>query len=48
VVREELVWCVSENPDRTDMLKFRLYGHKLQGSFALIPTRGLGDKNPGY
>ncbi len=26
------------------MLKFRLYGHKLQGSFALIRTRGLGKK----
>ena len=26
------------------MLKFRLYGHKLQGSFALIRTRGMGKK----
>src|SRR5579862_3059135 len=26
------------------MLKFRLYGHKLQGSFALIRTQGLGKK----
>jgi bifunctional non-homologous end joining protein LigD len=26
------------------MLKFRLYGHQLQGSFALIRTRGMGKK----
>lgn len=26
------------------MLKFRLYGHKFQGSFALSHTRGLGKK----
>lgn len=25
-------------------LKFRLYGHKLQGSFALVRTRGFGKK----
>ena len=29
------------------MLKFRLYGQKLQGSFALIRTRGLGKKEGG-
>lgn len=26
------------------MLKFRLYGHNLQGSFALTRTRGMGEK----
>ena len=26
------------------MPKFRLYGHKLQGSFALVRTSGLGKK----
>ena len=25
-------------------LKFRLYGHKFQGSFALVRTRGFGKK----
>lgn len=28
-------------------LKFRLYGHKLQGSFALVRTRGFGKKESG-
>ena len=27
-----------------DQLKFRLEGHKLQGSFALVRTRGFGKK----